>query len=305
MRLVGLTSLSRARGATRVGDHADIRHATLGCRAILALLTNPGGIQTNTRAGATLRVALPLPGFLRAELDSLLLLLEEPLAGRFRRPLDGRFTHPQAASLAQRSFTHLGETVLHAQQADHLFRRRREPLMSQPQHPLPGELALTALATVIITSHQFELAKQTHKPLAAMSDELGIAAAVRAHAASTHVPTPFFAARWRRSPKPSLRAHALGPAPHTHFCRTAPHPSSTPGTSPVATVPPQTTVPAAQTRPARLPTNSAPPPSHTSVVERNPGTYPPFGTPIPLERIFHHIGDAHTLVIGHYLWFSA
>src|SRR5215217_5575725 len=99
-----------------------------------------------------------------------------------------------------------------------------------------------------------------------MSDELRIAATLRAHAASSYVPAPFFAARWRQSPKPSLRAHALGPESHIHSCRRVPHPSSTPATSPFATAPPQTKVPTAQTAPARPLSNSTPPPSHTSVV---------------------------------------
>jgi hypothetical protein len=37
---------------------------------------------------------------------------------------------------------------------------------------------------VVIAAHQFELAEQAHQPLVAMCDELGVAAAVLAHAAS-------------------------------------------------------------------------------------------------------------------------
>src|SRR5690606_11279636 len=162
---------------------------------------------------------LPIPWFIVAKLDTPLLLLNKPFAGRRRRALNGRFAHPQAARFLQRSFRHFGETVLHTEHRNDLFRRGRETLMSELQGPLPRTVTRAALPAVVIAAHQIKPAQQTQKTLAAMRDELRITAALRAHAASSYVPAPFFAARWRQSLKPSLRAHALGPASHTHSYR--------------------------------------------------------------------------------------
>src|SRR3990170_4352783 len=76
----------------------------------------------------------------------------------------------------------------------------REPLARKPQCLLPRKMPLAAGPAMVIAADQFQLPQQADEALAAMGDELRVAAAMRAEAASSCVPAPFFAARWRLPP---------------------------------------------------------------------------------------------------------
>src|SRR3972149_4181108 len=187
--------------AAWIVDHADVGHAALGFGALVTLLTHARGIQADVSARLTARVALPRPRLLLAKRLSLAQQFGHALSGCFGDALDRRFAQPQSTQLLERDLGRLRETGLHAGDAGHLAGGRRQSGHSQPQRLIPRNVALPAMATVVVTTRQANRAQQTVTPLAALLDESRV---VRPTLDFLSSPFFFFFLMIRRPPRSTL-----------------------------------------------------------------------------------------------------
>ena len=173
--------------AAGVVNQAHVGHAALGLRAARALLAHARRIETHVRARFSLRVALPRPDALRAELGLRAQQLVQPRAGFLGRPLDSRFAQPQARHFHQHALGGLAKRSERAGQGHDLRGGGRQIAPAHGQLQIPRHLTVVTAGTVVIGAPQSHFAQEADHSLAApVNEPRGVTAG--ASTATTVVP---------------------------------------------------------------------------------------------------------------------
>src|SRR5262249_14775579 len=174
-----------------VVDHGHRGHAALGGAAVRALLAGPGQVGGDVGHGLALGVLVPGPvaGFAKGLTGCR--SRADPLSRRLGGPLDGRFRDVQRRQPRQHLLGRLGETGLHAGQADDLVGGGRQVMAEQPQALVLGAVAVPAARAVVVVAQQPHRPQQADEAARAEALAAGRFVAAGATHAGALVP-PFF-----------------------------------------------------------------------------------------------------------------